>query len=313
MRKDRVRNRKPGRQKERRPIHRMEPQNLFAHQVHVGGPELAKAVGGGVLPVPNSAQVAGERVEPDVEHMFRAGAAGRFRNLRQRNPPLQRRAADREIAQPAAHKRDHFIAARLRADEFRVFLIVGEQALLEGRELEEIVFFRNGLGRPAALRAGIARPTFRGVEFIGDAILPRVIAFIDIAVFPDRFENLPHRCRMFLVGSPNEGVKFNPQAPPLFPKQRRDLVGELLRREAGGLGRALHLLPMLIGPAEQEGVVALHLLIPANRVGHNGAVGVPQVRRRVYVVERSCQIEFLHDVLCCWSLTPYSPNAVSPS
>ena len=70
-----------------------------------------------------------------------------------------------------------------------------------------------------------------------------------------------------------------------------DLVGELLRRDAGGCGGALDLLAVLVGAGEERGVVAEEAVAAGDDVGGDGGVGVADVGARVDVVDRGGEIE----------------------
>ena len=89
----------------------MEAHNFFADHVHIGRPVafqllLVRRIVGAKA---NRGHVIGQRIEPDVDHVL--GIAGH------RNAPLERRAADRKIAQSAAHESDHFVAPGFRTNE----------------------------------------------------------------------------------------------------------------------------------------------------------------------------------------------------
>ena len=53
---------------------------------------------------------------------------------------------------PRAHEADDLVAARLRADEIRIGLVMREQAVLIGGEAEEIALLLDPLDRRAAWR-----------------------------------------------------------------------------------------------------------------------------------------------------------------
>jgi hypothetical protein len=76
-----------------------------------------------------------------------------------------------------------------------------------------------------------------------------------------------------------------------FGECLRDLVGELLWRDAGGGGAALDLLAVLVGAGEEEGVVAEQAVAAGDDVGDDGGVGVADVRARVDVVDRGGEVE----------------------
>ena len=73
-----------------------------------------------------------------------------------------------------------------------------------------------------------------------------------------------------------------------------DLVGPLLRRHAVGLGRSLHLEPVLVGAGEEERVVAEQPMPARDGVGRHGRVGVPDVGRVVDVVDGCRQVDATH-------------------
>ena len=151
--------------------------------------------------------------------------------------------------------------------------------------------------------AGLAQLRFVLKRFAPLAIPSGVLSAIDGRLPVGRLRTgqagpeLQHAPLVQFAGRPNEAVEFNAEGPPLIPEQLGDRIGILLRRHPGGLGGALDVLAVLVGAGEQEGVVALHLLIAPDRVGHHRAVGVPEMRRRIDVIKRSGQVKFRHDVL----------------
>ena len=64
-------------------------------------------------------------------------------------------------------------------------------------------------------------------------------------------------------------------------------VGLLLGGEPVGLGRALHLEPVLVGPGQEEDVVAQQAVPAGQGVGRDRRVGVADVRCVVDVVDRA--------------------------
>ena len=118
------------------------------------------------------ADVADQRVEPDVGDVLAF----------ERDAPFEGGAGDREVLQTAADEADDFIAARFGRDEIRVVFVVLQQLVGEGRELEEVVFFGDGFGGAAAIGAGVAGLGVVDVEFVEDAVLAGVAAFVDVAV-----------------------------------------------------------------------------------------------------------------------------------
>src|SRR5258707_15897983 len=155
------------------------------------------------------------------------------------------------ISHPRAYERRNFVAPRFGPNKFRI-LIKLQKFVLKGGKLEEIVFFVNGFSDPSASRAGIAGLRAIDVEFVRNAILPRVCALIDVAVVANAPEQLLHTLSVARFRSANEIVVRNPHPLPERTEFRRDLVGILLRRLARSFRRTLNLLPMLIGAGQKK-------------------------------------------------------------
>jgi len=87
-------------------------------------------------------------------------------------------------------------------------------------------------------------------------------------------------------GGANVIVVGDSHALPEVLKAGGDLVGELLRGDSGGRCGALHLLAVLVGPGEEEGVVAQQAMASRDDIGGDGGVGVADVGAGVDVVDR---------------------------
>ena len=119
MREDPFGQREFGGHQERGPEDGMEPHDLFADHVQVGGPVAA------ILPIgaAHRAEVCNQSVEPDIEHVRRF--------VRNGDAPFDRGPRDRQILQAALDEADHLVAASLGLDEFGMFVVEFEQAVLE--------------------------------------------------------------------------------------------------------------------------------------------------------------------------------------
>src|SRR5260370_41685356 len=110
----------------------METDDLFGHHVEVGRPALAEGRAAMLaLRKPDSRQIPGERVVPDINDMVLI--------IRPRNSPLQSPAADGNISQAALDEAHHFVAAEIRLRKFGTLRVELEQAILKGRVPKEIV------------------------------------------------------------------------------------------------------------------------------------------------------------------------------
>src|SRR5581483_3712859 len=263
---------------ERGPIYGVESNDLLADQVQLGGPQVFARHGG---------HVSGQRIEPHVEDVRRVAFDG--------YAPLDRGPADRKVAQALLYERDHFVAARLGKDEIGLVFVELQQPVLEFGELEIEILFGDRLRGPSAIRARIAGFRFADVEFVEDAILSGVGAFVDITVLETPVEQVLDHAGVLGVGGALEPVDLQAQDFPLPAEFLRNEIGELLRRPAGGAGGALDLLAMLVGAGgEDYRLEALHALKALDRVGGDGRIGVADVRSSVDVVDRRGEVVFAH-------------------
>src|SRR5580698_7017079 len=126
--------------------------------------------------------------------------------VRHRNAPRERAAADREIAQSRTHERNYFVSSRLRTNEFRLVAVQLQQLFLELRQLEEVILFVDSFRSPATLRTGIAGVGSIDIEFAGHTVLPRVGAFVDVAIVTNLPPQRLHSAFMPLRGGADEVV-----------------------------------------------------------------------------------------------------------
>ena len=79
-------------------------------------------------------------------------------------------------------------------------------------------------------------------------------------------------CVVAWVGGADEVVVGDVEVLPGLGELRRDAVGELLRRHAGGFGGLLDLEAVLVGAGEEVHPPTRHALIACEHVGHDGQV-----------------------------------------
>ena len=171
-----------------------------------------------------------------------------------------------------------------------VCLVELQQLALEGRELEEVVFFAHRLRDAAAVRARSSR---RHIDpgLVGDAVLARVRALVDEAAIAQGGEELLHAALVARLGGADEVVVGEAEASHSARNSPAMAVAKLLRRAAGQLGGALDLLPVFVGAGEEPGIDAERPLAPRDGVAHDGRVGVAQVRPRIHVVDGRGEVE----------------------
>ena len=123
MGEDALGQRQFGRHQESRPVDRMETDDVFAHHMEVGRPEILVQGGLGIR-VSECRDVVGQSVQPDIHDMLGI--------IRYRNAPRESGARNRQVAQAAFDKADHFIAPAWRQDEIRILVIEFQQPLAPG-------------------------------------------------------------------------------------------------------------------------------------------------------------------------------------
>src|SRR5690606_40132964 len=100
-----------------RPDDSVEAEDVLPHQVEIRRPEALEPVG--IVQVPGRADVVGQGVDPDVDHVARMA--------RNRDPPLKGGPADGEVLHPALDELDHLVPPALGLDELRMPLDVLEE------------------------------------------------------------------------------------------------------------------------------------------------------------------------------------------
>ncbi len=119
------------RHQERRPVHGVEPDDVLTDHVQIGRPEPAEQFRVGVGEA-DTGQVVGQRVHPHVHDVV--GMTG-HRDA----PPVERRAGDGEVAQPAGDEADDLVSPHLGFDELGgVLRVEGQQSFGVRRQPEEV-------------------------------------------------------------------------------------------------------------------------------------------------------------------------------
>ena len=149
----------------------------------------------------------------------------------------------------------------------------------------------NRLGDSPAGWAGVAGLRSIHIEFVGNTVLAGVSTFVDEAVVTNAPEQFLHALGVALFGGADEVVVGNAHPLPKIAKLGGDFVGILQRSFAGRLRGTLDFLAVLVGAGEKECVRAEYALSAGNRVSRDGGVGVANVRPRVDIVDRGCDVE----------------------
>ena len=222
----------------RRPVDGVEPQDVLADRVDVGGPHPREPLGS--VGVARGGDVVRERVEPDVADVLRVPG--------QRDAPVERRPADREVLEAAADRRQDLVPPGLGLDRFGVRLVVLEEALGVGGEAEEVVLLDHPLDRALVDRAEAVDELLLGVVGLArHAVEPLVGPQVDVVptVVVDGVQELLNRGRVPRLGRPDVVVVGDIEAGPDLASSaapsRRPTPAPTCpapRRPAGASGRA---------------------------------------------------------------------------
>ena len=240
-----------------------------------------------VLPVARvreRAEVVDQGVYPDVGDLLLVPG--------DRHAPRLAGAADAEVLETALDEAARLVVAEARQDEIGALVVELQQLVLVGREAEEPVRLLDPLRRDPVVRAQPVDELGLRLELLAlDAIEPRVDVLVDVAVVVDALQELLHESLVPLVGRADEEVVLGVDAlGQLSPVLLDDLVDVRLRVEPLLLGDAVHLRGVLVGAGEEEGLLAALLVVPDEHVRGDRRVRVPDVRARVDVVDRRCQV-----------------------
>ena len=176
-------------------------------------------------------------------------------------------------------------------------------------QAEEVSLFLSIDDRTAAVRAAAVDQLTLGPEALtGGAVLALVGALVDVAVVVHLLEDLLDGLDMVVIRCADEAVVRNIHELPqiedaLFAAD--DVVDELLRGHARGLGLVLDLLAVLVGAGQEHDVIACQALVARHRVGRYGAVGVADVELVGGIVDGGRDIEFL---LVHWCFPLFCPR-----
>ena len=251
----------------------MEPDDLLAHDVVVGGPVLVEIVILVVIQAHGGAVVE-QGVHPDVHHMAGVEVHG--------DAPAKAGTADAQILQTRLDEIvDHLIDAGAGLQEVgvlqQVLHLIGVLA-----QTEEVGLLFGVVNLTAAVGAlAVYQLALRPEALAGGAVLALIGALVDVAVFVHLLEDLLHGLAVVVVGGADEAVVGDVHELPQItdaPRAVHDAIHEGMGGHAGLLGLGLDLLAVLVGAGQEHDVVALQALIAGDGVGGHGAVAVADVQ-----------------------------------
>ena len=278
--------RQPQRVEHNRPDNGMEADNFLADQMDIRRPVLLeqRVI---VRAVAQRGNVIAQRVNPDVHRVLLVE--------RDRNAPLDGRAADAQVFQPRTEEVvQHLVGAAGGLDEVRMLLDVLNQPFGVLLQAEEVGFFTRLFHRAAAVRAAaVLELQFRPEGFAGRAVPALVFRLVDVALIVQLLENFLHALDVAVIGRADEVAVINVHQLPQILDARDNLVHILLRRDALFLCLALNLLAMLVRAGQEVHVIARQLLEARHRVRRRGAVGVADVQVAAGVVNGRSDVKRL--------------------
>ena len=281
------------------PDNGVEPDDLLAHKVDVGGPILVVIV----IPVVHKAQGGGvveQSVHPDVYHMARVKVHG--------NAPGEAGAADAQVLQAGLDEVvDHLVDPGAGLQEVGVLQQVPDPVGILG-QAEEIGLLLGVHDLAAAVGALAVHQLALGPEALaGLAVFALVGALVDVALFVHLAEDLLDGGTVVIIGGADEAVVGDVHQLPQVQDALgalHDVVQELLGGLSGGLGLVLDLLAVLVGARQEQHVAAGEPLVAGHGIGGHGAVGVADVQLVGGVINGGCDVEFL---LFHGDLSPFLP------
>ena len=278
----------------------VEPHNLLAHKVDVGGPVFLEVVVPPVA-VPQGGDVVTEGVHPDIDHVLGVKL--------HRHPPGEAGAGDAKVLQPLADEGLHLVDAGLGGEKLRVLVVEGQDFTGVLGEAEEVGLLLGVHHRAAAVGALAVHQLAFGPEgFAGGAVFALVGPLVDIPLVIEGLENLLHRFHMVIVGGADKAVVGDVEELPEGLEAGDDFVHILLGAHPGGLGLFLNLLAVLVRPGEEQNVVPGEAFIAGHGIGGHGAIAMADVQVIRGVIDGGGDVKFFlfhwGARLLCFGLAP---------
>ena len=269
----------PARKKERRPVDRVEAEDVLADQVQVRGPEAV----GQVHARPRVAErrdVVEEGVEPHVHDLALVP--------RQGHAPAELRPRERDVLQAGLDEREGLVAAEVRAHEVRTVGVEAAKVVLERRQPEEPVLLPLEFERDLVDRTRVAGTELGlGVKRGAAGAVPTLVdALVHVAVVVHGLHDLLDARDVRGVGGADEEVVRDIDRRHQRLEALGVSVGELLRRDPLTLGRLRDRLAVLVRAGEEEDVLAPLAHVAGENVGGDRGVRVAEVGLGVDVVDR---------------------------
>ena len=264
-----LRQRLAQRHQEDGPVDRVETDDILSDQVQVGGPQLLILLAAvSVRVIADTGDVVGQRVQPHIDHMPVVEIHG--------NAPLEGGSGHAQILQTGKQEVvHHFVFAGHGLNELRMFIDMPDQPVRILAHLKKVSLFLRGLHLASAVGALSVHQLGLGPEgFAGRAVQSFVIAFVNIALVIQLFENLLHLLYVRRVRGADELVVGGSHQIPQTLHLARHFIHIFLGGHARLFGLQLDLLTVLIRSGLEEHIVAVLSLEPGDAVRQHGLIGV---------------------------------------
>ena len=230
------------------------------------------------------AEVVDQRVDPDVDDLVLIP--------RNRDTPRLSGSAEAEVLEPALDEAPRLVSAEVGQDEVRPLVVELQQRLLVAREPEEVVLLLDPLRDGAVLGTLPVHELVLVLERLAaDAVETRVGVLVDVAVVVDPLDELLDESLVALIRRADEEVDAGTDLLRDLAPLLRDLVDVDLRIQPLLFCDAVHLRRVLVRAGEEERVLASLPVMAHEDVRRERRVRMPDVRRRVDVVDRCRQVE----------------------
>ncbi len=240
--------------------------------------------------VSNSRNVVDKGIKPHIGHTVRV--------KRKRDTPFQpgARARNTQIAEGILQKLEHLLLPIGWHDEVRIVLQESDQPLLILRQLEKVVgladlhHLSKNLG-PLAIDLILVLQKLLGPLTVEAGVL----ALVD---FPFVEQTLQQQLNHSLVPGlccADVVVVGDIEALTQLLIDPGHAVTQRLRSDSLPGSRLLHLLAMLVQSGQKMNRITPHPPIPGNGIGQHLFVGVTNMRLPVCIIDRSGDVEILHE------------------
>ena len=276
---------------------------------------LEQVAGLAVTVVTDAGNVVGQRIQPYIGYMLRIKGY--------RNTPGKRSTGYAQILQTRKQEIvHHLIFTGNRLNEFRMGIDMLDQTICIFAHFKEVSFLFCRCTGASAVGAFAVHQLGLGKEGLtGSTVHTLIVAFIDIALIVEFFEDLLYLFLMILVCGTDKFIIGSIHQIPDGLDLSGHIVYIFLRCDAGFLRFQLDLLSMLVGTGLEKHIIALLSFKTGDGICQNDLVSISDMRLAGRIGDRRCHIIFssVHFILLsiclvmvCRNENPGNKKAPSP-